>query len=275
MDGSVDGMNPSQSLDEGLPYAGDPSIGPGAGTPLPQPHIRSFIVEAEASESVEAVSLLLRHNAELQDMWRFESESNKGLRRLVMQASDALDSLASQHEMFHATLSDGLATFTTQQSFDSLFQAAVQRLCTMLSADRATVFLLDETKDELWSRCAVGVGGVGDDGGADDAKRGGERGADEESSPRFGEIRISRHSGVAGYVASTGTTVNLSRCDRESMNHPHWNLVDQSVSKISGYHVQSMVCAPITSAEGKVVGVAQVRLPWGGGGGTIHVGSRG
>ena len=161
MDGSyVDGMNPSQSLDEdGMPYAGDPSIGPGAGTPLPRPHIRSFVMEAEASESVEAVSLLLRHNAELQDMWRFESESNKGLRRLVVQASDALDSLASQHEMFHATLSDGLATFTTQQSFDSLFQAAVQRLCTMLSADRATVFLLDETKDELWSRCAVGVAG--------------------------------------------------------------------------------------------------------------------
>jgi hypothetical protein len=268
MDGSyVDGMNPSQSLDEdGMPYAGDPSIGPGAGTPLPRPHIRSFVMEAEASESVEAVSLLLRHNAELQDMWRFESESNKGLRRLVVQASDALDSLASQHEMFHATLSDGLATFTTQQSFDSLFQAAVQRLCTMLSADRATVFLLDETKDELWSRCAVGVGGDGDDGGDDDAKRGGGAGA-HESPPRFGEIRISRHSGVAGYVASTGTTVNLSRCDRESMNHPHWNLVDQSVSKISGYHMQSMVCAPSTSAEGTVGGVAQVRLPGVRGGG--------
>ncbi len=106
---------------------------------------------------------------------------------------------------------------------DALLTQIAEATTTLLEADRATIFIVDADKGELWSRVALGTG----------------------------EIRLPLGRGIAGTVAQSGVTINLE----DAYTDPRFNA---EPDKRSGYRTSSLLTFPMTGQGGKVIGVFQV-----------------
>jgi HD-GYP domain-containing protein (c-di-GMP phosphodiesterase class II) len=111
-----------------------------------------------------------------------------------------------------------------ERDLDRLLQLIVRAAARVVEADRCTLFLVDRDRDELWSKVAQGVGTK--------------------------EIRFPMGRGIAGAVAQTNTSVNIP----DAYADPRFN---QAVDKQTGYRTRSILCVPMRSVEGEVVGVLQ------------------
>ena len=104
------------------------------------------------------------------------------------------------------------------------FHAAVVRLKDTVGADRATLYILDREKREVWSKVALGL--------------------------EIEEIRLRTHRGVVGFVARTGQTVNL----KDAYNDPRF---DRTVDRQTGYRTKSILTMAVKDRGGHVRGVLQ------------------
>ncbi len=120
------------------------------------------------------------------------------------------------------------------QGFDSILDEMLRSITLktgeLLGADRTTIFLLDEEKNELWSIIAKGAGG----------------------KPL--EIRIPADKGIAGEVATFKKVVNIP-----------FDFFDDSRSgaakeqfKKTGYRTYTMLCLPLLNEQGALVAVVQL-----------------
>lgn len=94
-----------------------------------------------------------------------------------------------------------------------------------MDADRSTLYLVDEGKQQIWSKVAEGAA--------------------------LSEIRVPLGTGIAGHVAQTGETVNIPDAYRDPRFNP-------DVDRKTGYHTRTILCMPMKSKEGKILGVLQV-----------------
>ena len=108
---------------------------------------------------------------------------------------------------------------------DNLLTVVAQEIKLALDADRCTVFLLDEEKNELWSKVALGM--------------------------NTKEIRFNSSLGLAGHVATTGETVNI----QEAYKDKRFN---KEIDNQTGYVTKSILCMPIRNMSHQIVGVFQV-----------------
>jgi len=92
-------------------------------------------------------------------------------------------------------------------------------------AERASLFLLDTQRQELWSLVAQGLGQV--------------------------EIRLPAGKGLAGWVAQSGETLNIPDAYEDAR-------FDRSVDKASGYRTRNLLVAPVRDKGGRIVGVIQL-----------------
>jgi len=120
---------------------------------------------------------------------------------------------------------DLLADITSEFELGAMLSKIVREAATMLRADRATLFLNDEKKNELFSRVAMG--------------------------DSVGEIRLPNHLGIAGAVFTSGQTVNIPYAYADLRFNP-------SFDKKTGYFTRSILCVPIANKTGKIIGVTQV-----------------
>src|SRR5438309_6448669 len=103
----------------------------------------------------------------------------------------------------------------------------------MLDADRATLYVVDQTRNELWSRALT---------------QGGERG---ESVLAIDEIRLPLDGqSLAAEVARTGTLLRID----EPYSDPRF---DASVDARTGYRTRSILVVPIDSRDRRRLGVLQ------------------
>jgi HD-GYP domain-containing protein (c-di-GMP phosphodiesterase class II) len=109
---------------------------------------------------------------------------------------------------------------------DKLLFYTMEEVARILQADRCTVFILDEDKNELWSIVAMGI----------------EKGK---------EIRFPAEKGIAGYVATTGEILNISDAYKDHRFNPE-------IDKKTGYHTRNMLTMPLKNREGLIIGVFQV-----------------
>ena len=100
----------------------------------------------------------------------------------------------------------------------------------LLDADRATIFIVDRERGEIWSRVALGTG----------------------------EIRQAIGVGIAGLVAATGETVNIP----EAYADPRFN---PEPDQRTGYRTKSLLTFPMIGRNERVIGVFQVVNKNGGG----------
>merc|ERR1719498_953034 len=93
----------------------------------------------------------------------------------------------------------------------------------LLGAEAASVFLVDSEKQELYST----VNSTGD------------------------EIRVPITSGIAGHVARTGESLSIS----DAYADPRFN---RSNDAKTGFKTNGILCVPLKSKRGEVIGVVQL-----------------
>ena len=120
---------------------------------------------------------------------------------------------------------DLVSDVTSDMDLSTVLHKVVTEAAKMLQADRATMFLNDEKKQELFSRIAMGSS--------------------------IGEIRMPNHVGIAGAVFTTGQTINIPHAYADLRFNPAFD-------KRTGYFTRSILCVPITNKNGKTIGVTQV-----------------
>ena len=113
----------------------------------------------------------------------------------------------------------------SSEGFDAVLLKIAQSTCQVLDADRATVFLVDEPRQQIWSKVAQGEA--------------------------MSEIRVPLGAGIAGHVAKTGETVNIPDAYQDAR-------FNQEVDRRTGYRTHSILCMPMHSRTGSIVGVFQV-----------------
>jgi len=119
---------------------------------------------------------------------------------------------------------DVAKALVAERDLDRLLHLVVTSAARIVNADRCSLFLVDRERGELWTKVAQGMG--------------------------MTEIRVPVDSGIAGAVVASGQSVNLP----DAYADPRFN---GSVDKQTGYHTKSILCVPMLSVKGEVVGVVQ------------------
>jgi phosphoserine phosphatase len=99
----------------------------------------------------------------------------------------------------------------------------------VLECERATVFLLDRDRDELYSKVATGVE----------------------------EIRFPADKGISGQVAVTGEISNVP----DAYADPRFN---PEIDKATGFHTRNILTIPLNGLDGRRIGVLQLLNKHGG-----------
>ena len=146
--------------------------------------------------------------------------------RIADVSSDA-GHLLEQAKRLHLaeTLVEVTRTVGALDTLDEVLAALVEMTATATRAERATLFLNDPTTSELYSRTVT------------------------EHGSR--EIRFPNESGIAGRVLHSGQGI----VENDVYRHPDFN---PEIDQATGYRTERLVCAPIRTARGAVIGVAQV-----------------
>ncbi|MHB8090943.1 MAG: GAF domain-containing protein, partial [Syntrophales bacterium] len=115
-------------------------------------------------------------------------------------------------------------TIAAFETLDEILTSLVEITTRELKADRGTIFLNDSETGELYSRVAQG-----------NFQR---------------EIRILNDTGVAGHVFTSGEGVIV----HDAHGDPHFN---RSIDEQTGYATKMILCVPIRTIKGEIIGVAQ------------------
>ena len=118
-------------------------------------------------------------------------------------------------------VSKTLAVFET---LDEMLSKLVEITTNEVDAERGTIFLNDKVTNELYSRVAQG-----------NFQR---------------EIRILNTTGVAGHVFTTAKPEIID----DAYSNEHFN---QNIDKETGFKTNSILCVPIKTVKGEIIGVAQ------------------
>lgn len=106
-------------------------------------------------------------------------------------------------------------------NLDAFLQVLMDRVAAALQADRGTLYLLDPSKGDLFSRAA--------------------------HLPEISQIRVKVGQGVAGRVAETGQPQRSGATPRF-----------EDIDRLTGYRTQSSLAAPLRDNGGRLFGVLQV-----------------
>ena len=104
-----------------------------------------------------------------------------------------------------------------------LLEVILETALGLVEGDRGTVYLVDHERHELWSRVLKGDS----------------------------EIRLPTGTGIAGYVAATGDTLNIPDAYFDTRFNPE-------IDRKSGYRTRSILCMAMKNKEGLIVGVFQL-----------------
>ncbi|XXX75678.1 GAF domain-containing protein [Sorangium sp. So ce134] len=130
----------------------------------------------------------------------------------------------------------GLALGSTLD-LDQLLALILNKITELLDADRATLYLLDEQRQRLFSRIVIG----------------------EEARA----IELPVGAGIAGHVAKVGRTVRVKDAYRDRRFQRDWD-------EVTGYRTRSILAAPMKNHVGRTIGVIQVLNKHGEGEFSVH-----
>jgi adenylate cyclase len=120
--------------------------------------------------------------------------------------------------------------------FETILQEMLQSITLktgeLLGADRTTIFLLDEEKQQLWSIVA------------------------EAEGDRSLEIRIPADKGIAGEVATHKQVINIPF---DFYDDPRSRFA-QEQEKSTGYRTYTMLALPLLNEQGQLVAVVQLLI---------------
>lgn len=114
---------------------------------------------------------------------------------------------------------------SAQTNMSSLIDLLIREAPSVINAERATIFLADHETRELYSHLGLGLQGY--------------------------EIRMPWDIGIAGWVFTHGESLNIV----DPYNDPRFN---RDVDGRTGYLTKSLLCVPLRTPGGQIVGAFQV-----------------
>jgi adenylate cyclase len=159
---------------------------------------------------------------DLDDLALLEAMTGQASAALVSASHlEDVDVRRSEEMEFLRLVSD----ITAELDLDALLERVMAEATRMLRAERSTLFLLDERTDELFARVAEG--------------------------DSVGEIRFPATEGIAGTVFSSGESINIAHAYADLRFNPE-------LDRRTGFFTRSILCVPVISNDGHIIGVTQV-----------------
>ena len=140
------------------------------------------------------------------------------------QLQDNLETARGQLEKMHLLI-EASKSVNSSLDLENLLGIILHTATSAVKADGGTVYLLEEDRQELWSKVLEGSSMV--------------------------EIRLPVGKGIAGFVAATGQTINLSDAYADARFNPE-------IDRASGYKTRTILCMPMKNRDGKIIGVVQL-----------------
>ena len=164
----------------------------------------------------------------------FDHDDEELLQMIAAQAGVTLknaqmyeNAVKDQHN-FNVLLQSNIALTTTSMDSTALLQSIMQSARQLIAADRATVFLVDNERQQLWSRVASGLGG------------------------EMAEIRIPlKGQGFACECYKSNQVVNIE----DAYEDERFN---RDIDTQTGYRTNSILAVPVRNSKGEVLGVTQM-----------------
>jgi len=124
----------------------------------------------------------------------------------------------------YASLLEISKRINSEKNFDELLQLIAAEAAKLLDADRATLFLLDKDRGELWAKVALGTTDT---------------------------IRFDARLGVAGAVLISGKKMTVEDAYKSPLFYP-------SIDSLTGFHTKNILSVPLVNFRREITGVFQV-----------------
>jgi Nif-specific regulatory protein len=124
----------------------------------------------------------------------------------------------------YTALVDISCRLNSEKNFDQLLKLIADEATKHLDAERATIFILDKDKGEIWAKIAIGVSDT---------------------------IRFDARLGIAGAVLIAGKPMIVEDAYKSPLFYP-------SIDSITGYHTRNILSVPLRNPKQEVIGVFQV-----------------
>lgn len=124
----------------------------------------------------------------------------------------------------YTALLDVSCLLNSERNFDQLLRLIADVATKHVDAERATIFLLDKEKGELWAKVALGVSDI---------------------------IRFDARLGIAGAVMISGKLMVVEDAYKSPLFYP-------SIDSITGYHTRNILSVPMRNFRREIIGVFQV-----------------
>jgi Nif-specific regulatory protein len=112
----------------------------------------------------------------------------------------------------------------SEKDFDELLNIITIEAAKLVEAERATIFLLDKAKGELWAKIALGVSET---------------------------IRFDARLGIAGAVMVTGRNMVVEDAYKSPLFYP-------SIDSLTGFQTTNILSVPLRNVRREIIGVFQV-----------------
>jgi Nif-specific regulatory protein len=124
----------------------------------------------------------------------------------------------------YTALLDISCKLNSEKNFDQLLKLIADEATKHVDAERATIFILEKNKGELWAKVALGVSDT---------------------------IRFDARLGIAGAVLIAGKPLVVEDAYKSPLFYP-------SIDSITGYHTRNVLSVPLRTPKQEIIGVFQV-----------------
>ncbi|MEG4808509.1 GAF domain-containing protein [Microcoleus sp. F8-D3] len=148
--------------------------------------------------------------------------------RLILESSKSFYAATQRQRAATALMNAVNALSQSSLDLEDTLKRVMDQAQELMNADRSTLWLIDEEKDELWTKIPMGG--------------------------NLKEIRIPRTAGFAGIVAQSSEPLLIPFDVYDDPRAATSKEVDQK----SGYRTCSMLCMPVFNSDKKLIGVTQL-----------------
>lgn len=148
--------------------------------------------------------------------------------RLILESSKSFYAATQRQRAAAALMNAVNALSQSSLDLEDTLKRVMDQAQELMNADRSTLWLIDEEKDQLWTKIPI--------------------------AGQLQEIRIPRTAGFAGIVAQSGDPLLIPF---DVYDDPRAETAKRTDEK-SGYRTCSMLCMPVFNADHKLIGVTQL-----------------
>jgi adenylate cyclase len=176
-------------------------------------------VDALAANTRYMLGVMAQHHRKGEFLRRVRDLSASEFAQVLEQTTAEFTQLAQALEISNSNV--------FESTLDQMIEGFTLKVGQILNADRASLFLLDEGTEELWSKVAQGNAG-----------------------DRL-ELRVPLRAGIVGQVAASGLPRNIAEVYADPLFHA-------DVDRQTGYRTWSMLCFPMEDSKKRVFAVVQL-----------------